>query len=140
MSGQMSCDHRRKHTMQKKHFVNNFVFIIMGKKSITTFNHNFERWRKKIRKKTDISEQKHLLSQVSQTSFYKSRVINTIGRYEVIKNLIDAHKHWHSPSHTLRHNHKMRICCLEMHFLKCLSSFSHYCMLKKKKKVLKMDK
>lgn len=57
----------------------------MGKMSITTFNHNFERWRKKIRKKTDISEQKHLLSQVSQTSFYKSRVINTIGRYEVIK-------------------------------------------------------
>lgn len=70
-----------------------------GGESITAFNHNFERQRKKIRKKTDISEQKH----VSQTKLYKSRVINTIDRYKVIKNLNDTHKYWHSPSHTHRH-------------------------------------
>lgn len=74
-----------------------------GKKSLSQLLITTLRDGEKNMEKTDISEQKHLLSQVSQTSLYKPRVINTIGRYEGYKNLIDAHKYWHSPSHTLRH-------------------------------------
>lgn len=117
----------------KKIFVNNIAFIIMRKKSLSQLLITTLRDAEKNQEKNrDISEQKHLLSQVSQTSLYKSRVINTIGRYEVIKILL-THTNIGTLPHThLDTNHKMRICCLEMNLLNFLSSFSRYCMLKNK--------